>query len=172
MAKTNLQIKAKNAATEASITTTLTYVNPDADSATLKSFAKKLNALTTNNYDEANRIQSINVDTEETPKTPNTIQFVDNPQYTKYAQTISINVNQLIINGETMTTIPSDITIFGISSIPSSDGSYGISLNSNRTQLSINTISSPAIGTYNISLAIGETTTHTAATTTATITVS
>lgn len=73
MAKTNLQIKAKNAATEASITTTLPYVNPEANSATLKSFAQKLNGLTTNIYDEANRVQSINVDTEDVPKITSTI---------------------------------------------------------------------------------------------------
>lgn len=80
MAKTSMQIKAKNAATEASITTTLTYVNPDADSATLKSFARKLNGLTTNNYQEANRIQSINVDTEDVPIAPTAATLTLNAQ--------------------------------------------------------------------------------------------
>ena len=70
MAKTSLQLKSKSASTEQSITTTLTYVNPEADSQTLKTFAQKLNSLTTNIYDEANRVQTINVDTEEVPTQP------------------------------------------------------------------------------------------------------
>lgn len=70
MAKTNLQLKSKSAATEQAITTTLSYVNPEADSQTLKTFAQKLNALTTNIYEETNRVQTINVDTEEVPATP------------------------------------------------------------------------------------------------------
>lgn len=68
MAKTNLQIKAKNAATERATNTTITFVNPDADSATLKQFGQMLNGFTNNVYEETNRIQTINVDTEDTPK--------------------------------------------------------------------------------------------------------
>lgn len=68
MAKTELKLKSKNAATGQNITTTLTYVNPNADSATLKTFGQKLNAFTTNNYVETDRVQTINVDTEEVPQ--------------------------------------------------------------------------------------------------------
>lgn len=68
MAKTSLQVKAKNAATERATNVTITYVNPDADSATLKQFGQMLNGFTNNVYEETNRIQTINVDTEDTPK--------------------------------------------------------------------------------------------------------
>lgn len=67
MAKTELKLKSKNAATGQDITTTLTYVNPNANSTTLKTFGQKLNAMTTNIYGETDRVQTINVDTEEVP---------------------------------------------------------------------------------------------------------
>lgn len=78
MAKTNLQLKTLAQATGKSITTTLTYVNPNANSATLKTFGQKLNALTTNSYVETDRVQTINVDTEDTPKIPTTLQLTTN----------------------------------------------------------------------------------------------
>lgn len=65
MAKTELKLKTTNAATGQNITTTVGYVNPTADSQTLKTFGQKLNAFTTNNYVETDRVQTINVDTEE-----------------------------------------------------------------------------------------------------------
>lgn len=67
MAKTELKLKSKNVATGQDITTTLSYVNPNADSATLKTFGQKLNAFTTNNYVETDRVHTINVDTEQIP---------------------------------------------------------------------------------------------------------
>lgn len=73
MAKTELKLKSKNAATGQDITTTISYVNPTADSTTLKTFGQKLNALTTNNYTETDRVQTINVDTEVVPKATSTI---------------------------------------------------------------------------------------------------
>lgn len=78
MAKTELKLKSKNAATGQDITTTLSYVNPTADSATLKTFGQKLNTFTTNNYVETDRVQTINVDTEATPKTTSTIALSKN----------------------------------------------------------------------------------------------
>lgn len=67
MAKTELKLKSKNQATDQTITTTIGYVNPSADSNTLKTFGQKLNAFTTNNYVETDRQQTINVDTEQIP---------------------------------------------------------------------------------------------------------
>ena len=64
MAKTELKLKTTNAATGQNITTTVGYVNPTADSQTLKTFGQKLNAFTTNTYEETDRVQTINVDTE------------------------------------------------------------------------------------------------------------
>lgn len=70
MAKTDLKLYSKEQGSEKKITTSLTYINPAANSATLKQFAVKLNNLTTNTYDETNRVQTINVDTEEVPVPP------------------------------------------------------------------------------------------------------
>lgn len=67
MAKTELKLKSKRSTTGQNITTTIGYVNPNADSATLKTFGQKLNAMTTNIYEETDRVQTINVDTEEVP---------------------------------------------------------------------------------------------------------
>lgn len=77
MAKTELKLKTKNAATGQAITTTVGYVNPTADSQTLKTFGQKLNAFTTNTYEETDRVQTINVDTEQVvlPKEDQTIQL-------------------------------------------------------------------------------------------------
>ena len=72
MAKTDLKLYSTDASLK-KITTTLNYVNPEANSTTLKQFAVKLNNLTTNTYGETNRVQTINVDTEEVPTTPSDI---------------------------------------------------------------------------------------------------
>lgn len=79
MAKTELKLKTKNAGTGQNITTTVGYVNPTADSNTLKTFGQMLNNMTTNNYVETDRVQTINVDTEEVviPKKDQTIQLSD-----------------------------------------------------------------------------------------------
>lgn len=67
MAKTDLKLYSKAQGSEKKITTSLPYTNPTADSTTLKQFAVKLNNLTTNIYSETDRVQTINVDTEEVP---------------------------------------------------------------------------------------------------------
>lgn len=114
MAKTNLQIKSTNAATGAKMTTTLTYVNPEANSATLKQFAQKLNRLTTNNYVEADRVQSINVDTEQVINLkPGTLALKTNPTITQSGTNYSIALDQFLINGETLTTNEDYYLIFG-----------------------------------------------------------
>lgn len=80
MAKTDLQLKTLAQATGAKMTTTLTYVNPNANSATLKEFGQKLNNLTTNTYVETNRVQTINVDTEQVPVIPTAATLTLNAQ--------------------------------------------------------------------------------------------
>ena len=104
MAKTELKLKSKNAATGQDITTTLTYVNPNADSATLKTFGQKLNALTTNNYVETDRVHTINVDTEQVPinKKEGTFSNV-NANVTKTADGRQVETYGVKINGETIT---------------------------------------------------------------------
>ena len=49
---------------------TITFINPEASNADLKTFAQGLNALTTNSYNETVRIEKINVDTEDDRITP------------------------------------------------------------------------------------------------------
>lgn len=65
MPKTDLKIYSTDAGTGAKITSSVSYVNPTASSNVLKSFAQQLNALTTNNYTSADRIDTTNVDTED-----------------------------------------------------------------------------------------------------------
>ena len=50
---------------------TITDINPSATSSQIKTFAQGLNALTTNTYEYTNRIQVIEVDTEEIPGVSN-----------------------------------------------------------------------------------------------------
>lgn len=45
-------------------TTTISNVNPQATSATMKSFGQKLNAFTTNTYQKTDLVETTNVDTE------------------------------------------------------------------------------------------------------------
>lgn len=70
MAKTDLKLYSTEAGTGKKITTSINYVNPEANSNALKTFAQKLNAFTTNTYGEADRVQTINVDTEQVPTEP------------------------------------------------------------------------------------------------------
>lgn len=176
MAKTNLQIKAKNAMTDQSITTTLTYVNPEADSTALKTFATKLNGLTTNIYEEANRVQSINVDTEEvTTSIPGSISLIDNPQIIKQQpDIIKIPLNSLVINNQTLTELPSTTRIFG-KAYNAQTGQLVIQTENTNTNIFIDTRTPQGqvpTGAYQLMLAIDPLDQYTAATTRATITVS
>lgn len=64
MAKVSVAINSTEAATGKKLQKTLTDIRDTASSAQIKNFALALNALTTNNYVETNRISKINVDTE------------------------------------------------------------------------------------------------------------
>lgn len=102
MAKTDIKIYATEAASGKKTTTSITYVNPEADSQTLKTFAQMMNAFTTNNYVETDRIHTINVDTEQvTTIQQGTLELVTNPTITKNGTTnFDIALNQFIINGQ------------------------------------------------------------------------
>lgn len=64
MPKTDLKIYSTDAGTGAKITSSVSYVNPNASNDVLKSFAQQLNGLTTNGYTSADRVDTTNVDTE------------------------------------------------------------------------------------------------------------
>lgn len=67
MARTDLKIYSKIAATGKNTTTNITHVNTEATSDQLKGLATRLNAFTTNEYQQADRVNTINVDTEQVP---------------------------------------------------------------------------------------------------------
>lgn len=62
MDKYTMNIKSKNLSDKA-VSTTIGYINPDAQPSELKALAQGLVALTKNTYQSADRIETINVDT-------------------------------------------------------------------------------------------------------------
>ncbi len=68
MPRTDLKLTTTNISTGAKQTTSIPFINASASSGVLLSFARQLNRLTTNTYGETNRVQTINVDTEEVPE--------------------------------------------------------------------------------------------------------
>lgn len=68
MPKVDLKLYSTDAAEGKKITTSVTYVNPNVSNSVLKSFAQQLNAFTTNSYVETDRVETVNVDTEESRK--------------------------------------------------------------------------------------------------------
>jgi len=66
--KTDLKLYSKNATTGDNIRTSITYVNPNVANSVLKQFAVKLNNLTTNQYDGADKVETTNLDTAEDEK--------------------------------------------------------------------------------------------------------
>lgn len=69
MAKTDLKINATDGYGK-DITTTISYVNPEAGKSDILNFTQALNGLTKNTYKETERIQTVNVDLEDVPDTP------------------------------------------------------------------------------------------------------
>lgn len=68
MPKVDLKLYSTDAAEGKKQTTTITYVNPDASNAVLKTFAQQLNQFTTNGYASADRVETVNVDTDDSRK--------------------------------------------------------------------------------------------------------
>lgn len=106
MARTDLKLKSKDNSTGRDMTTTITHVNENANKATLLEFGQKLNNLTVNVYEQTDRVQTINVDTEDVPinkQTP-TLSFVSNsPQHTISENNLIIPPNQILMDGEPLT---------------------------------------------------------------------
>lgn len=75
MAKTEIKLIAKDQE-DKTVSTTISDVNPDAQSSTLKTFAQRLNMLTTNTYERTDKVVTTNVDTATDKKTqPITLQY-------------------------------------------------------------------------------------------------
>lgn len=97
MPKTDIKLYSTDAGTGAKITTSVSYVNPNASNAVLKSFAQQLNALTTNGYVSTDRVETINVDTDDSRKMSRDITISGAVQGA--TATITMNINE----GETST---------------------------------------------------------------------
>lgn len=62
MPKTDLKIYSTDSSTATKITTTVSYMNPNATNSTMKEFAQKLNSLTTNVYSETDKVVTTNLE--------------------------------------------------------------------------------------------------------------
>lgn len=119
-------------------TTTIAYANPSASNTVLKSFAQQLNNLTTNNYESSDRIETVNLDTEQ-GKTPRDIDIVGLAQGATATVTANSAGNQdqpiaIFKNGGTVILSPSAVsypsatTIQCQYSIPSRSGTLYIGM--------------------------------------------
>lgn len=146
MAKSTLRLTELENGTGKKLTTNISDVNNEANSQTLKTLATKLNALTMNEYYQADRVQTINVDTEEvTTLKQGTIEIVDNPTINKTSSGLSIPMDQFIINGERLTNVPENNILFG-----TTYNNYNYSLFASKTlnAVLVDTNTSPPTGTY------------------------
>lgn len=89
MAKTDLKLSSTSASGD-KITTTISDVNPAASNLTLKTFAQKLNMLTTNTYEETNKVTTVKVDTTDDKPTP-TLKLMTGESGGSEATTITAN---------------------------------------------------------------------------------
>ena len=89
MAKTDLKLSSTSAGGD-KITTTISDVNPTASNLTLKTFAQKLNMLTTNTYEETNKVTTVNVDSTADKPTP-TLKLMTGESGGSEATTITAN---------------------------------------------------------------------------------
>lgn len=90
MSKTALEINWTAASTGKKATTKISYINPESDSESLQTLAESLNELTTNIYGEANRVDTINVDTETSEKKFRNVQTTEIAQ----GNTVTITFNR------------------------------------------------------------------------------
>lgn len=95
MPKTDVKLYSTDAETGAKQTTTVSYVNPNANYTALKNFAQQLNSLTTNTYTSSDRIETRNLDTEEAGDQSREISVTNAGKN----QTATITVNT--VSGET-----------------------------------------------------------------------
>lgn len=113
MARTDLKILSTNAGTGQKMTSTISHINPAANSSLLRELGTKLNSMTTNNYAETNRVQTINVDTETVPPLTGTLEFNTPVTATLTGSRVQIPMNSLKINGVTYDTL-ANVTGIGI----------------------------------------------------------
>lgn len=106
MDKYTLSIKSKNSSDKA-VSTTIGYINPDAQPSELKALAQGLVALTKNTYQSSDRVETVNVDTapDVPPKQARNVDF-----YITKKQSASENYVQLIADDvtEVETVVPNN----------------------------------------------------------------
>ena len=94
MAKVDLKIKATDTSGNA-LTNTISYVNPDLTNAQLSTLAHNLNGLTTNRYEEGQKVTTVNIDSEADKQTPTLKLTLENGTD---VSTITTNTTYIIVN--------------------------------------------------------------------------
>ena len=100
MPKTDVKLYSTDAETGAKQTTTISYVNPSASGSALKNFAQQLNSLTTNTYTSSDRIETLNLDTEE----PSTDKLTRSITFDNLIKGQSVDITITKSEGETLET--------------------------------------------------------------------
>jgi len=106
VAKTELKLNATDRYGN-DITTTISYVNPDAGKNDILNFTQALNALTTNTYKETKRVQTLNVDLETVPSTPTLT-----PSLTQWSASTFVNTAGRQVGNSSILTYNGDGDIF------------------------------------------------------------
>lgn len=96
MPKVDLKLYSTDAAEGKKITSTVTYINPNASNSVLKSFAQQLNAFTTNAYESTDRVETVNVDTDGSRKSFRNIQITGAAQGATATITVNIGDNESV----------------------------------------------------------------------------
>lgn len=99
MPKVDLKLYSLDSGTGKKITSSVAYVNPATDGATLLEFAQKLNSFTTNVYSSTDRVETTNVDTEPTPVLDKSLR---NMSLTGVAQGATATLTMAVAEGETI----------------------------------------------------------------------
>lgn len=96
MPKVDIKLYSTDAAEGKKITTSVPYVNPNASNSVLKEFAQRLNAFTTNTYVETDRVETVNVDTDESRKQFRNITITGAAQGATATLTINIDDGETV----------------------------------------------------------------------------
>lgn len=103
MPKLSFQLKATAAGTGKSVTTTVTNLNPEASKPVIKEFARRLNLLTTNTYEETDYIERTNLDTESDTRTVPTLSVANIPSLADINSGSTSSLLDITYNGDGVT---------------------------------------------------------------------
>lgn len=140
MPKTDLKLYSTDAATGAKQTTTISYVNPNASGTALKNFAQQLNSLTDNTYASSDRIETLNLDTEE----PSTDKLTRSITFNNLIKGQSTDITITTDDGETLTPTfvyyeNSTASVWSVTKVMGTPGLYRGNIPSTATSLAVGT---------------------------------